>query len=600
MRELIAQAGFTRAEVQGIRRGMPGEEGGKDFAVRVKGVGRERAKKVMQPLVEQKLEQGGLMQGARLETAADGGSLIFKPKEPLLEMQLRQVLAGEGNDPFEIEGIKEIVPPEQVTDNRFALRSAEVSSVVVPELMFGKLLTALAWAGLEKLTYQVELGELQEAGAARQVILKTSAPVHGYLLHYELERRDFSGVGVSPLAEPSDEFTLTGSPKAIEKVKKVLPTSLDLPVAEIEGPTITAVLQKEFSEQDLRAIFDKQRMGDVFLVPVAKASSSYEISLSEQEIEEKMSALFGDLSRQNIEVEFTPLGQDADLPDHVRVKMQLSQSMTFDLMRQYLDAAGLGVYAEDIMVDALAPGVKTQEVTLRLPADQANQIEGLIKESLGKPRPIESIISIGSIVAAEMKGRALLAVLFASVVIVFYVALRFHAFKFGIAAVIALVHDMAITAGLIALADWCGVFGDVKINLAMLAAFLTILGYSLNDTIVVFDRIRENMIAMGKKDVTEEIIDRSLNQTLSRTVLTSATTLIVVVILYIFGGRVLQGLALTLIIGIVVGTYSSVFIASPILLDWSGVKSGTRMFFKIAFFPLTAPVKALRLLKRST
>jgi hypothetical protein len=167
-----------------------------------------------------------------------------------------------------------------------------------------------------------------------------------------------------------------------------------------------------------------------------------------------------------------------------------------------------------------------------------------------------------------MQGRALLAVVFASVIIVLYVAVRFHAFRFGVAAVIALVHDILITAGLIALAQYAGVFGDVKINLAMLAAFLTILGYSLNDTIVVFDRIRENMGRLGKKMADAEVIDLSINQTLSRTVLTSFTTFVVVFVLFLFGGSVLHGLALTLMIGVVVGTYSSMFIASPILLDW--------------------------------
>jgi preprotein translocase SecF subunit len=188
-------------------------------------------------------------------------------------------------------------------------------------------------------------------------------------------------------------------------------------------------------------------------------------------------------------------------------------------------------------------------------------------------------MQIGAAVAGEMKGRALLAVLFASVIIVFYVTIRFHAFKFGVAAVIALIHDVAITAGLVALADWSGVMGDVKISLASLAAFLTIIGYSLNDTIVVFDRIRENMRSLGRRDVDAEIIDLSINQTLSRTLLTSLTTFVVVLVLYLFGGSVLEGLALTLIIGVVVGTYSSMFIASPILLDWEPMTSAVKRLF---------------------
>jgi len=215
----------------------------------------------------------------------------------------------------------------------------------------------------------------------------------------------------------------------------------------------------------------------------------------------------------------------------------------------------------------------------------------------GEAEPLQKIVSIGSTVAQEMKGRALLAVVFASVIIVLYIAVRFHAFKFGIAAVIALVHDVLIAVGLVALADWSGALGDIKINLAMLAAFLTIMGYSLNDTIVVFDRIRENMVEMSRTQVDAEVIDKSVNQTLSRTLLTSLTTLMVVATLYVLGGAVLKGLAFTLIIGVVVGTYSSVFIASPVLLDWEGLKKGVSTFFKILFFPLAAPFKLVGLLR---
>ena len=208
------------------------------------------------------------------------------------------------------------------------------------------------------------------------------------------------------------------------------------------------------------------------------------------------------------------------------------------------------------------------ELTLSLPNESAQSLQASIAEAFNRPEAVEKIVRIGATVAQEMQGKALLAVVFASVIIVLYVAVRFHAFRFGVAAVVALVHDVLITVGLIALADWLGVFGDVKINLAMLAAFLTILGYSLNDTIVVFDRIRENMASLGRKSVNVDLINLSINQTLSRTLLTSLTTLMVVIVLYMFGGSVLQGLALTLIIGVVVGTYSSVFIASPVLLDW--------------------------------
>jgi SecD/SecF fusion protein len=141
---------------------------------------------------------------------------------------------------------------------------------------------------------------------------------------------------------------------------------------------------------------------------------------------------------------------------------------------------------------------------------------------------------------------------------------------FGLAAVVALIHDVLVTLGAIALTYWLAPFlgalliDEFKIGLPVLAAFLTIIGYSLNDTIVVFDRIRE---VRGKApNLTGEMINKSVNQTLSRTLLTSFTTLIVVVILYAFGGQAIRVFAFSLVIGVIVGTYSSIFVASPVLL----------------------------------
>jgi len=135
-------------------------------------------------------------------------------------------------------------------------------------------------------------------------------------------------------------------------------------------------------------------------------------------------------------------------------------------------------------------------------------------------------------------------------------------FKFSIGAIIALLHDIIITLGVFSILD-------IEISAPIIAAVLTIVGYSLNDTIVVYDRIRENLKA-SKKNLLElpVTVNRSINETLSRTIVTSGTTLIVVIVLYFFGGEVLKTFALAIIIGIVVGTYSSIFVASPIVVDW--------------------------------
>ncbi len=175
-------------------------------------------------------------------------------------------------------------------------------------------------------------------------------------------------------------------------------------------------------------------------------------------------------------------------------------------------------------------------------------------------------------VASEAKLNALYAMLASLAAIIAYIWLRFQRITFGFAAVAALVHDVLCVVGLVALASYLGssaagqmlLLVDFKINLPMIAAFLTIVGYSLNDTIVVFDRIRE---VRGKNpNLDSAMVNTSLNQTLSRTLLTSLTTLIVVAILYVFGGEGIHGFAFCLVVGIVVGTYSSIFVASPVLL----------------------------------
>ena len=178
--------------------------------------------------------------------------------------------------------------------------------------------------------------------------------------------------------------------------------------------------------------------------------------------------------------------------------------------------------------------------------------------------------SVGSQIAGQTVQQAWLAVFASLLGIIAYVWIRFQNLAFGLAAVVALVHDVLIVLGAIAFSHWlAGVFGflkidEFKISLEIIAALLTVIGYSLNDTIVVFDRIRE---VRGKRtEITADMINTSISQTLSRTILTSLTTFLVVGILYWFGGDAIHGFAFALVIGVIVGTYSSIFVASPALL----------------------------------
>jgi len=196
----------------------------------------------------------------------------------------------------------------------------------------------------------------------------------------------------------------------------------------------------------------------------------------------------------------------------------------------------------------------------------------LVRDALQRDTSLSNVSNFSSQVSNTMKQQALVAMILSLLGVVAYIWIRFGSLRYGLAAIVALVHDVSIALGLLALSGW--VFqsavgqllglGNFKINLAQIAAVLTIVGYSLNDTIVVFDRIRENRGRLAT--ATPGIINDSINQTISRTVMTSLTTLLALFTLYVYGGDGVHGFAFTMLVGVLVGTYSSIAIASPILL----------------------------------
>ncbi len=172
---------------------------------------------------------------------------------------------------------------------------------------------------------------------------------------------------------------------------------------------------------------------------------------------------------------------------------------------------------------------------------------------------------VGPRFADDLRRGALYSIIFALAVVFIYIFIRFKGWYFSAGAIAALAHDVLIVLGIFTIMGEIAPF-DVSIDQAIIAAFLTIVGYSLNDTVVVFDRIRENSIIYKTMNFTD-MINKSLNDTLSRTVVTSVTTLFVVSVLFIFGGEVLKGFAFALVLGIILGTYSSLFVASALVVE---------------------------------
>ncbi len=241
-------------------------------------------------------------------------------------------------------------------------------------------------------------------------------------------------------------------------------------------------------------------------------------------------------------------------------------------------ARALGMVEPDVRLvsdesnwtEGSSKGHKTWRVQLSSTPNQAEQILSSLRTELDSTPVWLSANQIGSAVAGDKTRLAVAAILGSLLGIIGYIWIRFQHVTYGFAAVAALVHDVVITIGALAASYWLkDYFGfmmvdEFKISLPVVAALLTIIGYSLNDTIVVFDRIRE---VKGKSPhLSSEIINASINQTLSRTVLTSLTTLLAVVILYFIGGQGIHAFAFALMVGIIVGTYSSIFVASPLLL----------------------------------
>jgi preprotein translocase subunit SecF len=198
--------------------------------------------------------------------------------------------------------------------------------------------------------------------------------------------------------------------------------------------------------------------------------------------------------------------------------------------------------------------------------DLSGLISGSLESVYGEGKvDIRRVEMVGPQVGKDLRQKGLLSISYAMIGILVYIAWRFE-LRYAVGAIIALLHDVLITLGAFSITGR-------EIDLPIIAAFLAIIGYSLNDTIIVYDRIRENY-GKHQKLGFGEVVNRSINETLSRTILTSGTTLLVVLALFIFGGGVIHNFAFAMLVGILVGTYSSIFVASPLLILWQDMRSG--------------------------
>ena len=267
------------------------------------------------------------------------------------------------------------------------------------------------------------------------------------------------------------------------------------------------------------------------------------------------------------------LNYGIDFRGGTTIRTESTQPVDIAAYRAALEPAGLGdisitevfdpTFAEDQNVAMVR--IEAQEGDESVTAETIATLEAALR-TVDPAMTFPSVESVGPKVSGELIQTAAIAVIMAITAVLIYIWLRFE-WQFAVGAVIALVHDVVLTLG---------IFSElqIKFDLAIIAAILTIVGYSINDTVVVFDRVRENLRKYKTKDLAE-VLNLSINETLSRTMMTSVTTLLALIALFVLGGDVIRGFVFAMIWGIIVGTYSSIFVASTILLflgvkrDWS-------------------------------
>jgi len=248
-----------------------------------------------------------------------------------------------------------------------------------------------------------------------------------------------------------------------------------------------------------------------------------------------------------------------DFRGGILVQFSFDKAIDFNIVRKTLNDSGIS--GIDMQSSGTSSIILRAKKTEQNPDEFAAKVKGILAQKFpDRTITLERTEFVGATVGKHLVKQATLAILLSFLGIIIYVAFRFSSGVWGTAGVIALVHDVFITFGIFSILN-------KEINLTIVAALLTLAGYSINDTIVIFDRIRENLRLKPKEDLGS-VIDISVNETLSRSIITNLTVFFVVIVLFFFGGEVLHDFSLALLIGVTIGSYSTIFIASPMIYEW--------------------------------
>jgi preprotein translocase SecF subunit len=260
-----------------------------------------------------------------------------------------------------------------------------------------------------------------------------------------------------------------------------------------------------------------------------------------------------------------------DFEGGTEVQLQFQKNVGIDQIRTALDNGGfrgaeVKYYGKDesgVLVRVRAEQEKGQVEEAQV---TKNVMAAIAQNVPNNPATLQQEQHIGPKIGAELQRKALMAVGFTCLVILVYLAFRFK-FVYGFGAVVAIIHDVLVAFALAVICNGITPWLNLEMNSTLLAAFLTIIGFSVNDTVIIFDRIREDQKKYKGRDL-KEVMNRAINETLPRTIITSGTVFLTLIVLFIWGGEVLRGFAFTMLVGVITGTYSSIFVASAIAYDW--------------------------------
>lgn len=602
VRTALNDIDYGEAEVQSIWSGEKLTQfvsAATEFGIRIKELDDEKVQEKITEDIKGVLDKTGLFAGIDFIKPTLFNLKLQKPTdEAVVQRNLRY--AG-----YSEEDVVSITPVNQPTDeyliNLAGLEDEKKSQQLISSLTDG-LKNNLVYRDVK-----MELGDIVESLQTQDIDMQisqpfmnaeVSEPVDPLILNQELRMQGFNNVSVVPQSNVSEsvrtrKLKIEGPRTVLQNIKQNAKQTISIPdISTSDNNAVKIALKEKITKDEFVSMIGKVRSVGSYIKNIYALNAPAQLftihvqPLSAGKVQEKIkddvtSKFKDNLYREKIDVsiklvqdvsgsaasgeEQLAAGSQLDKEngsDQAKFRMTLSKPLKKETIEEALASAGY----PDILEKDLAAGLEYQTVNITLKALQdVNGLEQTMKGAFEIANPFKRIVSIGSTVAGEIKSRAILGVIFSCIATIFYVWFRFGNFQFGASAIVAVIHDILITLGAVAIADHF--FGNMKIDSAMVAAFLTVVGYSLNDTIVVFDRIRENMSGRGKI-LTPQLVNESINQTLSRTLLTGITTIGVLCALFFLGGAEIHGFAFVMLVGILVGTYSTIFIACPMLLRW--------------------------------